>query len=82
MNGAEAVLFPGSNVLPNSISWISLLDNNLVNESSGDFDGDVGDRSLSAKTSFELLTIADLSWDLRICERSEIAGLDLFFSDL
>lgn len=74
--------FPGSNVPTDSKSWISLLDNTLANDSSGDFDGGIGDRSLWVETSFERSTKTDPSLDLRICERSEIAGLALFFSDL
>lgn len=78
-----SVPFPGSDApLTDGKSWISLPCNTLVNDSPWDSDGDVVDRSSSAETSFELFIKADPSWDLRICERSEIAGLALFFSDL
>lgn len=79
-----SVSSPGSDVpLTDGKSWISLPCNTLlVNDSSRDSDGDVVGWSSSAETSFKLFKKADPSWDLRICERSEIAGLALFFSDL
>lgn len=70
------VSFPGSNVPTDCKSLISL----LVNDLSWDFDRVKG--SSSAEISFELFKKADPSWDLRICEISEIAELALFFSDL
>lgn len=76
------VSFPGSNVPTDCKSWISLLGNTLVNDLSWDSDGVKRDRSSSAEIPFELLKKADPSWDLSICEISEIAELALFFSDL
>lgn len=82
MNDAVAVSLPWSDVLTDSKSSISSFDNSLVNDLSWVFNGSIWGRSLSAEPSFELLKKADPSWDVRICERSEIAELALFFSEL
>lgn len=82
MNDAVIVSFPWSDVWRGGKSSISFFDHNLVNDLSRVFNGGIWDRSLSAETSLELLKKSDPSWDSRICERSEIAELALFFSEL
>lgn len=81
MSDAVAVPSPWSDVLTDSKSSISSFDNSLVKDLSWVFNGSIWGRS-SAETPFELLKKADPSWDFRICERSEIAELALFFSEL
>lgn len=82
MNGDITVSFFWANVPTDSESWTSLLDDTVVSDSSRVSDGDLLDWFSATETSFELSKNADSSWDLRICERSEIAGLDRFFSEL